>query len=678
MKKSREDKTTTGNESEVKVINSFYYFAIVGIFCVCFILPPLFHLNIKPNEFILGFIPLRMINADLKFLVVSGCMSLAVSIVFVSMHLRGRVFKLPRLLVWFIGLFVFAVLISTALAHNPMRAWVSALQWHLVPLLFALCLAQLNWGRKLVIGSIGLLILGGVASCLVTLDQHYQWTDWSHRLVRMGYAGIIFNHNFAAEYHAPLIPLALGLCFYLRAWWGRAVCLISILCVFLPAVSLSMARGAWVGHMGAALGVVILFFLVSKILPKNEKVDDTKQASRKGYVPLGVFVCFGLLLPGYLYTSDFWKKGGAGWDRLKTEESNKNYQILEKESPITGKSVSNTPPVLVDTPESRELKSVTDIGGNYSIRRRLVLWEDALKECFGGDFFFGKGTDHYELFYHESAELSDKNWGSTLVRFVHNDFIQTFYENGFLGILGWLGIWGIVCWQGMVACCRFFRTGDVGELGVRIGLIACILCFLIEAFFEFPTRSPCAMFVGWSALGMLLGINLQSKEEKFEEKTFDLRKKPVLNLMIGVIGITLPIYSCFLVKDLFWANVYHFQGRALTDANKPQRSLHFHRMSISHAPWQHLSRKAEGYLLITAEKRYLDAMKSIEDTLRVHPGCLQAHQNRIALLINEFKNPNAAKIAYLDMKKAAPYHPFTKDEQKKLSKIFDGLNEKKL
>ena len=89
-------------------------------------------------------------------------------------------------------------------------------------------------------------------------------------------------------------------------------------------------------------------------------------------------------------------------------------------------------------------------------------------------------------------------------------------------------------------------------------------------------------------------------------------------------------------------------------------------------------RKAEGYLLITAEKRYLDAMKSIEDTLRVHPGCLQAHQNRIALLINEFKNPNAAKIAFLDMKQAAPFHPFTKNEKTKLSKIFDDLNEKKL
>ena len=38
----------------------------------------------------------------------------------------------------------------------------------------------------------------------------------------------------------------------------------------------------------------------------------------------------------------------------------------------------------------------------------------------------GKGTDHYELHFHESAELSDKTTGGTLVRFVHNDFVRPF------------------------------------------------------------------------------------------------------------------------------------------------------------------------------------------------------------------------------------------------------------
>ena len=178
------------------------------------------------------------------------------------------------------------------------------------------------------------------------------------------------------------------------------------------------------------------------------------------------------------------------------------------------------------------------------------------------------------------------------------------------------------------------------------------------------------MFVCWSALGIQIGLNLKAEETTAEKKSLSLIKRPLLNLGIGVVGVMLPIYAGFLIKDLFWANLYHFQGRAAGDAKKPQLSLHFHREAISHAPWQHLSRKAEGYLLITQEKRYLDAMKSIEETLKVHPGCLQAHQNRIALLINEFKNPPAAKLAFLDMKNAAPFHPFTLAEERKLKKIF--------
>ena len=486
--------------------------------------------------------------------------------------------------------------------------------------------------------------------------------------MRLGYAGIIYNHNFAAEYHAPLIPLALGLFFYLQAWWGRGLCLLSILLVFLPAVSLSMARGAWVGHIGGAVGVVVFLLLFLKFKNKQPP-EGTKAGKIQRKVILG-FLLLGALLPAYLYTSDFWKKGGAGWDRLLAQERGETYQTFDSSHNVSDKREAR--PVIKETQESRELKSVVNLK-DASINRRLVLWEDALKACFSKDFLLGKGTDHYELFYHQSAELSDKNWGRTLVRFVHNDFIQTFYENGFLGIIGWLGVWGFVAWQGMLACCRFYKLGDINELGLRLGVIACILYFLIEAFFEFPTRSPCAMFLGWAALGLLLGLNIQSQAVQGGE-SFNLGKRPVFNLAIGVVGVVLPIYSCFLVKDLFWANIYHFQGRALADGGKPQRSLHFHKMSISHAPWQHLSRKAEGFLLITAEKRYLDAMKSIEHTLRVHPGCLQAHQNRIALLINEFKNPQAAKLAFLDMKTAAPYHPFTHREEKKLSELLANQN----
>ena len=283
--------------------------------------------------------------------------------------------------------------------------------------------------------------------------------------MRMGYAGIIYNRNFAAEYHAPLIPLALGLAFYLKAWWARVLCLASVLVVFLPAVSLSMARGAWVGHIGGVIGVSLGLLLFLRFHPvRSEAVPAIK--GKSWLVPVS-FTLLGLARPVFLYTSDFWKKGGKGWERLDFGEE-ETFQVLDPQTNLPKKNLTEKKPIFTQTSEGKELESIANPSKSGSSLRRLVLWEDAFKECFSKDFLFGKGTDHYELFYHESAELSDKNWGKTLVRFVHNDFIQIFYENGFFGIVGWLGVWGLSAGKEWLPAAVFFEP--VMWVNLRFGL----------------------------------------------------------------------------------------------------------------------------------------------------------------------------------------------------------------
>ena len=78
----------------------------------------------------------------------------------------------------------------------------------------------------------------------------------------------------------------------------------------------------------------------------------------------------------------------------------------------------------------------------------------------------GKGTDHYELHFHESAELSDKTTGGTLVSFVHNDFLQTLYENGILGLIGFSEEYGGGLYGG--DCCPVLtRAGESDVSGSR-------------------------------------------------------------------------------------------------------------------------------------------------------------------------------------------------------------------
>ena len=119
-----------------------------------------------------------------------------------------------------------------------------------------------------------------------------------------------------------------------------------------------------------------------------------------------------------------------------------------------------------------------------------------------------------------------------------------------------------------------------------------------------------------------------------------------------------------MAKDLFWTNVYHVQGRVAGDYGDKDKSLNFHRKAISYAPWEHHSRKFECFYLLTHTKQIPQAMEAIESTLEVHPGCLVAHQNKIALYLNTGQSEKARK-AYLEMQRVAPYHPFTDNEGKR-------------
>ena len=641
-------------------INQHRFLRVVTLFTsgVCFVMAPLFHIIIEKDEYDLGFLPVRIINAELKFLVVFGGMSILIGFFLFKVFLNRKLKKLPNTLIIFGGIYLLSIIVSTWVAHNPMRALVSSLQWHIAPLLYVVCLYQYRWNRFLIISFISFLLLGGIASSLVTLDQHYLWTDWSHRLARTGYAGILYNHNLAAEYHAPLIPLGMGLFLYLRNWWGRLLCLFLILAIFLPSLSLSMARGAWVGHIGGSLGVILFLFIFYKVIPRPNDHKANEKPWRTNLTAVLGFIILAMLLPLFLFTSDYWKKDGDGWSRLWiSQDSDLEYD----------KGSGATKVTLGTSNESKEFESILTRGSP----RRLVLWEDAFRECFSDDFLFGKGTDNYELLFHQSAKLSDQGGGRILARYVHNDFIQTFYENGIFGLIGMLGFWFVVGWHGLVSCVRFFRCGNMAELGIRMALIASIICFLVEAFFEFPMRSPCALLVGYTSLGMLMSLNW-SEEYEHQQSNYDLSTKPVVGYFVGLVGLLLPVCSFLLIVKLFWANIYNIQGRIQMGAKQPQKSLFFYRESISHAPWFHSSRKAEGFLLLK-EKKYLDALKSVEATLQVHPGCLQAHRLRINLLSNQLRSPNEARLALEDMKVAAPYHPFTKQEEARLEKRLKGL-----
>jgi O-antigen ligase len=612
--------------------NSAYIDWILFFFSgILFIFTPLFFLEFKQDEWVKGFIPIRMVNAELKFCIFILLASIMIGIVWIRVHLAGKFNQASKPVYLFASIFIASILISTLTAHNFERAFVSSFIWYFLPILLLFSLLQIKWSTVRLTRFTILIVLGGLFSCLVVMDQHYQWTDWSHRLTRTGYGGLIYNQNFAAEYHAPLLPLALALFYYIKSKLTKGLLLSTLLLIFLPALSLSLARGAWVGLIGGCFLTsavfLVTFFLKKKVLEKHKSIL---------WIPSS-FILLALTLPLYLVTSDYWKKGTFTNDVIATQE--------------------------VPSKEANELKSITVEGS----ARRIVLWKDALQATLSKDFLFGLGTDHYELHFHESAQRSDKTTGSTLVRFVHNDFIQILYENGILGLIGFLGLWITVLLKALNKALEHANNNNPQGLALILGLSASCLTFLIESFFEFPTRSPCAMIVGWTSFGLLLFIAYEKSSESSPTKVKSIG--PKLNLFIGASAIVIIPFGCILANNLFWTNIYHFQGRIAGDYGEKEKSLQFHRKAIEYAPWEHHSRKFECYYLLTHKKQFPEALEAINQTLEVHPGCLVAHQNKIAISINEFKDHTMARKAYQEMKKAAPFHPFTMQESKKINFI---------
>ncbi len=734
-----------------------------------------------PVQNVEGLIAIRSVDAEYKLAVFLAFASLISGIVICGLHLKKSCIAIPKPLVIFGGLFIGSVLISSLFAHNFQRAWVSSLLWHFVPVLFAFSLANVSWNRKKITFCASSLLIGGIASCLIAMDQHYDWSKWDWRgLLASGPAGLIYNHNFAAEYHAPLLPIALGLLFYVRSIGFRIALGLSLAFVLLPALSLSLARGAWVGliggcicglamflvawlfcqrkssdespniksftplwgllALGLALPVYILtsrywgdrvgligqcilglaLFLVTWLFCRCKNSDQSaniksftplwgvlalglalpiyiltspywgdrvgliggcifglafflvawlscrrknsyQSANIKSFTPLWGLLALGLALPVYILTSDHWKKGAPIYNTTNVEEG--------------GSSSSPSSPETLSK-EAKELTSIIEIGDERSgSERRLVLWPDALNACLSADLFFGKGTDHYELHFHESAKLSDNPPFKGWVRFVHNDFIQTLYENGLLGLIGFLGIWIWILWKSTCSCLNLLWKGDLRALGLRLGLVSGCLVFLIESFFEFPTRSACSLMVGWACLGVLSGLLLGGK--KSNQGVFRLGAK--LNLLFVALGILTIPHGLLVAKDLFWTKVYHVQATVIEKNKKgPKESaLKFHRKAISHAPWEFRSRIMEHYYLINVFNQKSTGMEALEETLRVHPGCLLAHQNKIEFYLQTNNFPEALK-AHSEMGKAAPFHPTTKQVRMRIDSFKLANLEKKV
>ena len=616
---------------EDAVPNSFLSSAqgnvILALACLLTIFPPFFYVWVWPDGYAHGFTELRILNAELKFATLLLFASPLCGLFLIFIHFRRRVLALDRPLLICLGFFLGSIVLSTVIAHNPSRAWVSALKWHLLPMLLTFSLAHVSWTRRHLHIFLGVALFSACMSSWIALDQHYGFTKWGPGLPRTGLGALLFNKNMAAEYHAPFLPIALGLLFFVRTWVARLALLLLLVFVLLPALTLSLARGAWVGLMAGTL----LAGATALILVFRNK-QQLGKSLRPCVLRATAFLLLALALPLYVYTTPSWKK---------TDEMG---------HPINAEAVSQRFESIIPKIGKEAKPSYTT-----SVQRRLTLWQDTLAGSFGASPILGLGTDHYELFFHQSAKRSDDPpLRGTLVRYVHNDYLQTLFENGLIGLLGFLGLWILVLWRGLRSALEHALVGDAAGFALRLGLLSAAIVFLVNMFFQFPARMPATIVTGWSVLGLLLALG---REPAGRDNLPSFTLGPKVALTAGAAGLLLVPYGVGLARNIFFADLYHQQGVHAAKTGQKEKGFRFLRESIARAPWEHRSRAWECFLLLEHLKRYPEALLATEQTLAVHPGCLDAHRYRITLLSKHLGRRPEALAAFAELEKAAPYHP---------------------
>ena len=649
-------------------------------------IPPLFFIEHDRGTLMEGFQSIMIINAELKFSVVLIFAPLICGIILINLYFKGKTVRIDKTILLGVTIFLIAIIFSSIFAHNFQRAWNASLQLYLIPLLLVFCFLHISLDRKRITTLLGMIVLSGSVSCFITLDQHYLWTEWSQKFPRASgnLAGIIYNQNFAAEYHLLIIPPTVALIYLVQSRLLKLILISVVLLILMPAITISLARGAWIGLIGGCLIASILFLCILWI--------GRSKISREimGY---SLMICFSfgllsILLPIYIQFSEIWKKGGLFYEFLTNINLifipliffliwnilrfTKNHLTIGKLRKYKTQIVFIAGPLVLifltislqnyisqkeGSRELNELKSIVNKGSQW----RLDVWEDALKECLRNDTLWGKGSNHYEVHYNESAKKSAKHNESMIIRYTHNDFLQIFFENGIMGLLSFVFLWGSVLYFGLMSAFKHAEHKSYGFVAVHLALLASSIGFLITMFFEFPSRMPSSMIVAWILFGLSLALSLKYKEQ--EKSPFALN--PFFKFIIGAIGITIIPYGFSLAYDNFWGNLFYHQARMSTKLGDFEQALKFDKESTSHTPWTDRSRKWECFLLMSQKKDYEKALNAANNAISIHPGSLNSHQYKISLLLNKLGRKKEAKIAFEQMKKIAPYHNYTKKESEK-------------
>lgn len=265
---------------------------------------------------------------------------------------------------------------------------------------------------------------------------------------------------------------------YLGDWQVRAAGLFGhpmtyagFCCLFLPILAVMLFDQRMQFSRGYRIGLILCFFLGLAGLLLNQ--------TRGAW--LAVFLV--LLLISFIYLSTAKKK---------------TIVLFLTIFCVAGTIFLQVPALKV------RLESITDMQ-MQSNTERILLWESSLK-MFQDHKLMGVGLGQYSKTYNDMSLGYKSTQAKEVLEHAHNNFIHMLAENGLVGFLGFVYMFGYFIWQSLKGWRHKRNPYDLMMIGM-------ILAFLIQGLTEYNFGNSALMKTFWLLLGCLLILKKDWRSE---------------------------------------------------------------------------------------------------------------------------------------------------------------------
>ena len=531
------------------IVRKSWFIVLLAVLCNAV---PLAFMDIATGQWVEGARGAVVVDEHIKFAVFLFLGSLPVVWICLAMAQGRLAFQLPRGYLFPAGLLVLACLASSVHAVDLGRHWMTVWQVFILPLLLFLAIALQKWERHEAISLLMAMLPVGVLAAFTGLDQFFEWKQlgWGEQFPRYGLGSFFFSPNLAAEYLALLLPLSVA-CLVAGHRYRKVIGLLAgfLMLVF---VILTKARAAWVGLLGGVV-LTVLFVLVAAWLYRDS--SNVRPFLRKVLIGMGGLAGGFLVL---LVLTPYWARG--------------------KGDDLPGP----TPPLQ----ENRFIEEFQSIFHGQS-NARLEIWSDSWRMCREKAGAFGLGAGQFRIRFPMFIDTSQALFNESIegrkfkqTRRAHNDYIQLLAELGWVGLLAWLWLWGRVVAGGLHSVLCALRSGDWTNLFLLICLLATVLSLAVSMFFDFPSRMPSTIAIGWVCLGLLAGMEIRNRDRVNLEIKGD--GQPLMVLF--------SIFVLFSCTSLSWRTIkgdfFRVQGLLANQQGDRENSIRFYEIALENVPWE--------------------------------------------------------------------------------------------